>query len=243
MPENKGLYKVQVDHRNAFWSYEYQGDCSVITKWGRIGTSGQSQTKDYGSSSRRDREISKLISEKINKGYKPETEESLQKETAVAEALGSQSKIQNLYFVAARNNNEFVLRKDYDSDQGLIVEVLQSWTKEVEHYYLTPTSSFQLIGAEAKSNAMQTTGSVLLRSNTRIRAIRQFLKGTALATAKIITQRFGQVTRKLMLGGEQDENQIQEVAMVLQQQNVGGGGIGAQALISFAALGDRVLVL
>ena len=43
---------------------------SVITKWGRIGTDGQSKTRDFADAAKAKAEYDKLIKEKSAKGYK-----------------------------------------------------------------------------------------------------------------------------------------------------------------------------
>ena len=51
-----------------FWEVELQ-EQNVTTWWGRIGTEGQSKTKDFGSAVKAQAEYEKLIEEKTNKGY------------------------------------------------------------------------------------------------------------------------------------------------------------------------------
>ncbi|MGH9553306.1 MAG: WGR domain-containing protein, partial [Terriglobales bacterium] len=51
-----------------FWEIEIEGS-SVTTWWGRIGTAGQSRSKDFGSPARAVAEQEKLITEKVSKGY------------------------------------------------------------------------------------------------------------------------------------------------------------------------------
>lgn len=52
-----------------FWEASQEG-CSVTVRYGRIGTSGQSQTKTFDTPQRAAREIEKLASEKLKKGYR-----------------------------------------------------------------------------------------------------------------------------------------------------------------------------
>lgn len=51
-----------------FWEIE-QDNASIIVRYGRIGTQGQSQTKTFDSPARAAREMEKLTSEKLRKGY------------------------------------------------------------------------------------------------------------------------------------------------------------------------------
>ena len=51
-----------------FWSVERTG-ATVVTSWGRIGTDGQSKTKDLGSDAAAVKEEQQLVAEKTKKGY------------------------------------------------------------------------------------------------------------------------------------------------------------------------------
>jgi DNA ligase-1 len=51
-----------------FWEITIGGS-DVTTRWGRIGTDGQSKTKSFGSEDKAMAEYSKLIKEKTDKGY------------------------------------------------------------------------------------------------------------------------------------------------------------------------------
>ena len=43
--------------------------CDVTTRWGRIGTDGQSKTKSFASEDKANVEYGKLVKEKTDKGY------------------------------------------------------------------------------------------------------------------------------------------------------------------------------
>ncbi len=51
-----------------FWAIELAGS-SFTVNWGRIGTSGQTQTKDFSSDSEASKQHDKLVAEKLKKGY------------------------------------------------------------------------------------------------------------------------------------------------------------------------------
>ncbi len=51
-----------------FWEIEIEGT-SVITTYGRIGTSGQNSVKDFDSEAKAKKEYDKLVAEKTKKGY------------------------------------------------------------------------------------------------------------------------------------------------------------------------------
>lgn len=51
-----------------FWAIELSGS-SFTVQWGRIGTQGQTQTKEFSSDAEANKQYTKLIAEKTNKGY------------------------------------------------------------------------------------------------------------------------------------------------------------------------------
>jgi predicted DNA-binding WGR domain protein len=51
-----------------FWRIELDGSSHTVT-FGRVGTSGQTQTKDFGSDSEAQKSYDKLVAEKLKKGY------------------------------------------------------------------------------------------------------------------------------------------------------------------------------
>lgn len=61
-------FEFQDDGSSKFWEVELNG-VSVTTSWGRIGTNGQSKSKDFDSEAKAKKEYDKLIAEKISKGY------------------------------------------------------------------------------------------------------------------------------------------------------------------------------
>ncbi|MBN1610607.1 MAG: WGR and DUF4132 domain-containing protein [Polyangiaceae bacterium] len=53
---------------NKFWQVEQRG-ASLVIQWGKIGTNGQSQTKEFAGDAKAKSETDKLIAEKKKKGY------------------------------------------------------------------------------------------------------------------------------------------------------------------------------
>lgn len=53
---------------NKFWNIELKGDTHTVN-FGRVGTAGQSKTKDFGSSEEAKQSFEKLVAEKLKKGY------------------------------------------------------------------------------------------------------------------------------------------------------------------------------
>jgi uncharacterized protein (TIGR02996 family) len=61
-------YEYSEGTSNKFWEIERDGSV-VTTRWGRIGTDGQSKEKDLGSEDKAEKEYTKLIGQKTKKGY------------------------------------------------------------------------------------------------------------------------------------------------------------------------------
>ncbi|MDI7167063.1 WGR domain-containing protein, partial [Leptospira santarosai] len=53
---------------NKFWNIEVSGNSFTVT-YGKIGTSGQTQTKTFDNEDKCLKEAQKLLSEKLKKGY------------------------------------------------------------------------------------------------------------------------------------------------------------------------------
>lgn len=53
-----------------FWQISLRGS-SFTTRYGKIGTAGQTATKRFGSASEAEKAHDKLVAEKVKKGYKP----------------------------------------------------------------------------------------------------------------------------------------------------------------------------
>lgn len=59
------------DKSNKFWTIEVEGDSYTVT-FGKTGTNGQSQTKEFDSMEDCEKAAQKLVAEKLKKGYKEE---------------------------------------------------------------------------------------------------------------------------------------------------------------------------
>jgi len=65
---HKGIYELSEGNSNKFWEVELSGN-SVTTRWGRIGSDGQSKTKAFETEATAKSELEKLIKEKTSKDY------------------------------------------------------------------------------------------------------------------------------------------------------------------------------
>lgn len=64
----KRYFEFREGKSQKFWEIEINGN-SVTTRWGRIGSNGQSKTKEFADSDKAQAEYDKLIQEKQGKGY------------------------------------------------------------------------------------------------------------------------------------------------------------------------------
>lgn len=64
----KRIFINQTEDSNKFWTIE-QFDEKYIVQWGKLGTEGRRNEKEFSTKDECSKEIEKLIKEKINKGY------------------------------------------------------------------------------------------------------------------------------------------------------------------------------
>jgi len=103
----------QDDIHNKFWIAEYNKSTKIVTtKWGRIGTKGQSKTKPFPTDYQAESWISSATYKKQEKGYvnqydyKPITDHTLQKLATIAAIIGTQNKCQDPQWVEIDLNNK-----------------------------------------------------------------------------------------------------------------------------------------
>jgi DNA ligase-1 len=56
-----------------FWEISHSGGCDVTTRWGRIGSAGQSKTKTFADEAAAAKQTAKLVDEKLAEGYVEQT--------------------------------------------------------------------------------------------------------------------------------------------------------------------------
>ena len=66
---NKRYFEFCEDNSHKFWEISIAGE-SLTTRWGRVGTDGQSKTKECTNAAAAQAEATKLITEKTKKGYR-----------------------------------------------------------------------------------------------------------------------------------------------------------------------------
>ncbi len=65
---DKRRFEFVDDKSNKYWEIQLHGKSFTVC-WGRIGTAGQTQTKDFATDDKAQHEYQKLIDEKLKKGY------------------------------------------------------------------------------------------------------------------------------------------------------------------------------
>ena len=64
----KRYFKSTVDGASKFWEVWMEAD-TVSTRWGKIGSDGQTKTKEFADAAKAKKEYEKLLKEKTDKGY------------------------------------------------------------------------------------------------------------------------------------------------------------------------------
>lgn len=64
----KRLFHFQDDKSNKFWEIELSGSSYTVC-FGKLGTNGQTQTKEFADDEKAEKEYNKLVAEKLKKGY------------------------------------------------------------------------------------------------------------------------------------------------------------------------------
>lgn len=244
--ENKEGKDGNTVYHNKFWEYEILNDTSVMTRWGRVGVDGQEKKYDFGSRTERDRFIQGKVAEKTNpkKGYKLVTEEVLEKERKTAETLGNAYlKINRIEYVNKKGEQLRVLG-DYDPEEHVYVEVVNSQTKEKIRYLFQKNQSWKLEGIAEASQLIE-FDDLIATADSLSKAVRQVLKSVAQAVVRIVAQKFAAVGARSLDLGLDDEESVSGgggsgfdlFAMVKQP------GVSKQVVSKFASLGNRTLEL
>lgn len=245
----KHVYICQEDHHNKVWSYEEIGSDKVKVTWGRVGEDGQSQTKEFGSQSSRDRFIESKVAEKEKKGYKLVTSEQLQQEVQTAQDLGTQNKIAKIQWVS-RMNNTLTHIANYDPTKYVYVEVLNSWNKEVTRLLLSKTDSLILEGEieeEGRRIKFGRADTATGEGRKFVEAVRGYLRRLYSQIKAVVSVKFAAVgARKLVLGDDDEEGDKtweNTPEMTAVYESVSDAGASKQVISKFAACGARLLDL
>ena len=135
------LICTQSNH-NKYWDYEINPQtsptCWVVTySWGRIGTKGQTAAKVFATSYQANNDAHHKHATKINKGYRPATDEEVRLIELQAKILGTANKIEYCAIVTyddlAITELSHVEAANPDLKAGIFV---QFWYKKVRYSIL-----------------------------------------------------------------------------------------------------------
>lgn len=230
---------------NKFWSVNPISDTSCEVRWGRIGQEGQKpQIKEFSSSYAMQRFIEKKVAEKLGEGYTEVSQDNLQKEKETAQGLGSQYKINRMEFVANQMGKSFTFGKGYIPENGVVVEIVNSWSKDASYLFLTKKDSWRLDGVSFQGQGCTCTRMAEADEDSWVKTIRKVLRDIAQEVVKIATQAFAAVgTRSLNLGDDdEDQAAVQEVVSQAHKLS-SASSVGDQLLLKFACMGARSLEL
>lgn len=88
------------DGHNKYWYASTDGiHNKVVIRWGRLGTKGQEQTKEFSTEYAARGFISSKSRDKLNNGYKPSTKTEFEQETIIATIIGSSNKCTQFHWV------------------------------------------------------------------------------------------------------------------------------------------------
>ena len=200
------VWTCKEEHSNKRWGYEIINPTDVKVSWGRIGLDGESQVKSFGSSAERDRFIAKKTKEKEDKGYKKEEEKRLEREVVAAKMLGTQFKIQRFEFVYRVESTkkaaaELNIISEYNDQQYIYVEVLNSWSKEMSRFLFSTKESLEIDNV-SESNRKIFCGSLRSVASDFVRGVRAYLKFLSEKIVEAIQRRaVGLTSRKLSFDG------------------------------------------
>ena len=231
------MYICKEDNSNKFWSYSEDGN-EVTIEWGRIGLSGQSQVKNFSSDGEKRRFITKKVQEKIDKGYKESDDKELQKEKQTADLIGHQNKIHRMEFVRRVDDDLHVL-PSYDPSQGVYVEIMNSWKREIVRFFITKKESFEVEGITEErdkyDNQIISCSEMRTSYSQFVNAIRTHLR----TLSQTIVQTIGMLGRRLEGGSDEDGVGVSP-AVNLADMIMSKASMDGQVARKFASLG-RIL--
>lgn len=231
---------------NKFWSYELDGT-SITVRWGRVGASSpRSKVHSFDSSHERDKFITKLVAEKIRNGYKEVTQEKLKDEIETAKELGIWNKISKMIFVAKNSDSELSKLDQYDPAQYILVEILNSRSKDITRLLLSKTETWLIQGGitlfeqTIGVNGMQK----LPYDHSFSSAVRNHLKRLSKKIVEVLkTVGFAAVGVRNLFDDEAEASTPAQINFKSAMSQVDTTGFDGSVIVTFAAMGVRALEL
>jgi len=225
---------------NKFWSYDIDGG-TVTYRWGRVGRTAQSKVKSYS-----DRDLQKLIQEKIGKGYVASSQQKLKDEVATAQEMGTQYKIQSIRFVRRESAASLSLHRldRYDPKHHVLVEIINSWKKNVTRLLLSKDETLEVVGGITEVGDRIGINQVVApmgQAHTFASAVRNLLKRLSAAVTAIVKKvSFAALGRNLF--GEDDAEENAETISVSPSYleeiaSLDSSGVDSSVISTFASMG------
>jgi len=149
MPVRKFEYSDSKSHK--FWNIEQEGK-KITTTYGRIGTDGQSKTKELADKAAAEKEFEKLIKQKTSKGYVEAGDEG---------SGGSAGRRREFHFVSGASAKFWAIElkgTSFDVNYGKIGTAGQTKTKEFDSEEKALAAAEKLIGEKTSKGYEETSG-------------------------------------------------------------------------------------
>lgn len=235
---SKTIYTCAEKHHNKVWAFQTNGT-EVTIEWGRIGGNTEQQIKTFGNDYELQTFLNKKIQEKLKKGYKLASDKELDKQVDIANKLGRQNKIIKMEFISRKNTFSFQILTAYDPDQWVYLEVMNSWSKEINRFIISKTESHRMIDVSFEDRMID-CGSIG-SDDTWGRTLRDVLQLLMTQISVIVTRKLGALgVRRLNLGGNDvpSNDVVQDVFTEMQVS-----AVSEQVFSKLAGLGTRKLAL
>lgn len=253
MDKKKVLHCTTKQH-NKFWQYEVKGT-TVNFKWGRVGGSEDSNSKTFATEALMEAFVAQKMREKKKKGYVETNEGQLKEQVQVAKALGSHNKIRRLEFVRQVGSKGKVNKGggtlsrllEYDPDEWIYAEILDSWTKDVTYILLNKGSAYQIEAGGLTENKQKRTieyDSLSIPDAKFVNGLRTQLNLLSAKVAKVVKKVVG-LGKRLVMGAvaAQDSDQEVEVQDPTVEELAEESGSSSQVVNKLVGLGSRILSL
>jgi predicted DNA-binding WGR domain protein len=228
---------------NKWWKIEFQGNNTVCCTFARLGLQcSRPSVKSFSSAYAMRSFARKKIQEKLDEGYKHETEETVEHEAKVAKLLGTQYKIQMIKYVSKVEGKKIYYgdAKDYRPENGVVASIVNSWKpSEAITLWLTKDWAKEILGMHSVDDYWVVDEMQMAEPNFA-RGVREYLKQAARKVKQVINT-FATLGNRVLFGEDEEESQgSQELIQAVSKQNP---ELGSQLVLQFAALGNRELVL
>lgn len=246
-------FVCQSGKSNKFWEYTLDG-CKVTKRYGRIGGHVTEAPKTYYSEYAAKIAIEAEANKKLNPPpgkdqYVEVDREKLEKETEVAELLGTRYKIQRLEYLATQWDESHAMAdvdvqfsQYYDPACGVYVEILESWTKEVTYLLLNKKVSMTFRAGHATADGASLSMGWGAGSSF-VEGVRKWLRTLRQVVEEVAIQ-FGAIgARALSIDDDEPAISAPTMASIVKAAAAKSSGTNDQVLSKFAALGARMLDL